>query len=135
MSEIRTLIDSGSRTTFDRGGASREADPTKAALSLVRPRPIARLAWHMMAADKKYADVGGARNFEKGMPFTRALDGAERHIADYKDCKQDEDHLVAAFWNIYALLCYEEYGMADDLDDRPAIMGSAIELSKPPSDP
>lgn len=77
----------------------------------------------MMAADVKYAAVGGARNFEKGMPFSRVIDGAERHLADFKDRKADEDHLVAVFWNIYALLCYEEYGMADELDDRPAPMG------------
>jgi hypothetical protein len=124
MNEIRRLVDSGARTQFEVGGASRELDPAKPALSLIRPRPLARLARHMMAADEKYADVGGARNFEKGMPFSRMIDGLERHVADFKDRKEDEDHLVAIFWNAYALLCYEEYGMSKELDDRPALMGA-----------
>lgn len=122
------LPDSGARTTFDRGAAGREDDPSKSRVDLISPFMIFRLGKHMGAADTKYADIGGARNYEKGMPIMRVLAGIERHVLQYKAREASEDHPAAMAWAAMALVHYETVGAVvdgqriatfDDLDDRP----------------
>lgn len=75
---------------------------------------IRRLAiWYELGA-KKYAD----RNWEKGMPFSRYIDAAKRHLDKYIMGMTDEDHLAAAAWNILSIMHHEELGQVE-FDDMP----------------
>jgi hypothetical protein len=67
----------------------------------------------------KYAD----RNWEKGMPYTKTMDAALRHIFKWlAGHRNDEEsglhHLAHAAWNLIALLHYElgnyDMGLLDD---------------------
>lgn len=126
------LPDSGLRVAFSRGGAHREADPSKPLLSAISPYAMDRLGLHLAAADEKYKDVGGCRNWEKGMPVTRYIDGIGRHLAAYLKRDASEDHLAAIMWGGMCLAHHEQVGAVvhqpgeasvfytfDDLDDRP----------------
>ncbi len=42
----------------------------------------------------------GDRNWEKGLPLSRFLDSAERHLNQFKAGERTEDHLAAVLWNI-----------------------------------
>lgn len=73
-----------------------------------------RLAQHYEEGAKKYAD----RNWEKGMPFSRYVDSAKRHLDKYVMGMTDEDHLAATAWNIFAIMHHQELGQLE-LDDMP----------------
>ena len=100
--------DSGKREVFDTG--SRRDDRTgKGRYDLLCPRFIRRLAQHNENGAAKYGD----RNWEKGQPQARMLDSAIRHLFNYLEGMEDEDHLAAAAWNIMAVISQEE--RIDDL--------------------
>lgn len=48
---------------------------------------------------EKGAKTYGERNWEKGMPLTRYIDSAIRHLLQFVSGKDDEDHLAAGVWN------------------------------------
>ena len=50
----------------------------------------------------------GDRNWEKGQPISRFLDSALRHTCKHLQGERDEDHLVAAAWNIMCAVDTEE---------------------------
>lgn len=115
------IDDHGERMSYGEGLATREPTTGKGRYDLITPFGIRRLArWYELGA-QKYAD----RNWEKGMPFSRYIDSAKRHIDKYIMGMKDEDHLAAAAWNILAILRHEELGQTqfDDLphylSDRP----------------
>jgi hypothetical protein len=125
---VTDLPDTGARTLFGVGGAAREADPTKPAIEFVSPFLVPRIGVHMGKADRKYSDVGGARNWEKGMPAMRYLAGIERHRGAYILRDTSEDHLAAIAWGAMCLIHHEAVGAVQDgvlyatweqLDDRP----------------
>ena len=51
------------------------------------------------------AVISGLTAFALGASF---FDSACRHLDDYLEGKDDEDHLAAAFWNIQGLIHTEE---------------------------
>ena len=53
------------------------------------------------------------RNWEKGIPWSRCLDSALRHLNKFQRGMTDEDHLAAAAWNIFAIIHYQELGMTE----------------------
>jgi hypothetical protein len=70
----------------------------------------------------------GERNWEQGLPLSRMIDSAERHIRQYKMSKyipelREEDHLAHAVWNLLGILHFEEMIkrglLTDSLDDLP----------------
>lgn len=97
------IKDSGERQKFQTG-AVRDTQGGKGRFDLIPAYPLRRLAQHYENGAKKYAD----RNWEKGMPLSRFLDSAERHINAYKDGERSEDHLVAAAWNLFGFIWTEE---------------------------
>lgn len=108
------MNDGGKRITFGEGTATREPDEGKGRYDLITPFGLRRLAlWYELGA-KKYAD----RNWEKGMPFSRYLNSAKRHLDKYLMGMTDEDHLAAAAWNILAIIHHEELGQTE-FDDLP----------------
>ena len=109
------INDSGERITYGDGLAIREPAAGKGRYDLITPFGIDRLAkWYELGA-KKYAD----RNWEKGMPFSRYIDSAKRHLNKFLMGMEDEDHLAAACWNIMAIMHHQELGESDKFDDLP----------------
>lgn len=86
----------------------------------------------------KYKD----RDWEKGMPYTKTMDAALRHIFKWMaGHRNDEEsglhHLAHAAWNLIALLHYELAGnYSKDLDDRSTTSLYAVpNSSEAPADP
>lgn len=50
----------------------------------------------------------GERNWEQGMELSVYMDSGMRHLFKFLEGYRDEDHLVAAIWNLQALLHIEE---------------------------
>lgn len=118
------INDGGERLVYD-GMAMREPTTGKGAYHLMSPFLADRLAkWFELGA-AKYA----ARNWEKGVPFSRLADSAERHFNKWKMGLEDEDHLIAAIWNLGAIVHFEELGRTD-LDDMPHYLRESADGQK-----
>lgn len=92
------IKDSGDRTEFETG-AVRDMQEGKGRYDLLPMCVIDRLAKHYEAGALKYGD----RNWEKGIPAHSFADSAMRHFTKYMDGQNDEDHLIAAIWNLCGL--------------------------------
>lgn len=101
--ELGGIHDSGARQQFN-SGAVRDTSEGKGRFDLIPAEGLFRLArWYELGAGK-YAD----RNWEKGMPIGRCVDAAMRHLTKYLDGWNDEDHLAAVAWNVFAIMHYEK---------------------------
>lgn len=98
------IHDSGNRKAFD-SGALRDRPEGKGMFSLISPVGLKRLALRCELGHLKYED---GRNWEKGMPVSEFIDSALRHINQYMNGENDEDHLAAAMWNLQAAMHMEE---------------------------
>lgn len=85
-------------------GAIRSSAKGKGRYDLLSPFALARLAIVM----EKGAEQKGDRNWEKGLPSTRYIDSALRHIFQYMMGLEDEDHLGHAMWNIHSAIHNDE---------------------------
>lgn len=107
-------------------GAQRDTQTGKPMPGLLSPFAAERKAWVMAKGAGHY----GPRNWEKGMPFSRVIESAERHLMAYKQGQNDEDHLAQAGWNIDALLHYEEGikrgFLPVELDDMPKYVLTSV---------
>ena len=105
MAEDKKWItkDSGDRQVFDTG-AQRDRETGKGRYDLLPPSAIKRVADIFERGAAKYDD----RNWEKGMPLSRFIDSAMRHLFQYLEGRRDEDHLGQAAWNLLACLHTEE---------------------------
>lgn len=114
----KPILDSGRRSEFVTG-AVRDIQIGKGRFDLLPPKALLRLAKHYERGCQKYGD----RNWEKGIPFSRYIDSALRHIIKFLDGQVDEDHLVAAAWNLMCLLETQERiikgTLPKELDDLP----------------
>lgn len=90
-----TLKDSGDRKVFD-SGANRDMSLNKGRFDFLPPATIRALAIHFEKGCMKY----GERNWEKGIPVASYIDSAMRHILQFEDGYDDENHLIASLWNI-----------------------------------
>lgn len=111
------IKDSGERTVFDTG-AVRDMHEGKGRFDLLPMCVLMRLAKHYEAGAKKYAE----RNWEQGVPAHSFADSAMRHLVKYMDGQTDEDHLIAAIWNLCGLAWTEE--KRPEMMDIPARMQS-----------
>src|SRR5579859_7586175 len=92
------------KTDVYKTGAHRSASTGKGRYDLIPTRAVRRVAKH-------YEDGGaiyGFRNWEKGMPFSRLVDSAKRHIDQFIEGETTEDHLAAAVWNIFGIMHFQE---------------------------
>ena len=110
--------DSGDRPEFT-SGAVRDMHEGKGRCDLLPMCALLRLARHYEAGCKKYGD----RNWEKGIPAHSFADNALRHMLKYMDGMDDEDHLIAAVWNLLGLAYTEE--KHPEMMDIPARAGKA----------
>lgn len=119
------IKDSGQRTQFyDKNGcemAVRDMHDGKGRFDLLPMCVLMRLAKHYENGCLKYGD----RNWEKGIPCHSFADSAMRHLVKYMDGWKDEDHLIAAIWNLCGLAWTEE--KRPDLMDIPARMETSDE--------
>ena len=97
------IKDSGERTEFA-SGAVRDMHKGKGRFDLMPMCVLMRLAKHYENGCEKY----GERNWEKGIPAHSFADSAFRHFTEYMDGMKDEDHLIAAIWNLCGLAWTEE---------------------------
>ena len=114
--KVGVIKDSGERTQFETG-AVRDMHEGKGRFDLLPMCVLMRLARHYEDGSLKYGD----RNWEKGIPCHSYADSAMRHIVKYMDGWKDEDHLIAAIWNLCGLAWTEE--KHPDLMDIPARLG------------
>lgn len=117
------IKDSGERTTFDTG-ANRDMSKGKGRLDLLPCSAILALARHCEAGALKY----GERNVDKGIPQHSFIDSGLRHLFKYLRGDRDEDHLVAAFWNIAWALEQEE--QRPEMQDIPARTKMKLTMSE-----
>lgn len=94
-----TIKDSGERQVFETG-ANRDTQAGKGRFDLLPPWAIEQLAKLYEAGCMKYGD----RNWEKGIPLSRYVDSALRHTFKVLRGDADEDHLLAAAWNLVCAL-------------------------------
>jgi hypothetical protein len=113
--------DSGDRRKFNTG-AQRDVVDGKGRYDLISPIMIERLAKLLQRGAEKYND----RNWEKGMPLSVYMDSGMRHLFKFLEGHKDEDHLIAAIWNLQALLHIEEMvkrgKLSEELLDLPNYM-------------
>lgn len=95
MSELK---DSGLRENFQTG-AIREPNNGRGRYDLISPIALKALAIHYENGARKYSD----RNWEKGLPLSRHLNSALRHLQDYLAGDRSEDHLSACVFNVFAI--------------------------------
>lgn len=104
------IKDSGDRTQFE-SGAVRDMHEGKGRNDLLPWNAIIDLSKHCENGALKYGE-GNVRN---GIPAHSFFDSAIRHLAKWFMGWTDEDHLVAAAWNIMWLL--EQRTTHPELDD------------------
>lgn len=97
---MATIKDSGDRTQFfDANGneiGRRDMHEGKGRIDLLPVTAIIELSKHCEAGALKY----GERNVDKGIPQHSFIDSGLRHLFKYLRGDKDENHLVAALWNI-----------------------------------
>ena len=110
------IQDSGERQEF-KTGAVRDTNTGKGRFDLLPCYALIRLAQLYEAGANKYFP----RNWERGIPLSRYLDSAMRHLVKFLGGSRDEDHLAAVAWNVLGYIETEKW-IADgvlpkDLDD------------------
>lgn len=123
MSEETKIVDGGKRISYGDNMAIREPSVGKGRFDLISPFATDRLAKWYEAGSLKYAD----RNWERGIPFSRYLDSAKRHINKFEMGLEDEDHVAAACWNLFAIMHHQELNQRC-LDDLPHYLREEIAI-------
>jgi hypothetical protein len=95
--------DSGERQSFQTG-AVRDQPAGKGRYDLLQVLALRRVAVVLEKGAQKY----DARNWEKGIPLSRYVDSALRHLMQYVEGRRDEDHAGHAAWNLLSMIQTEE---------------------------
>lgn len=103
MPEFDHVKDSGERQEFETG-SRRDTQKGKGRFDLLPWLIMRRFARHYENGAEKYGD----NNYLKGQPTSRYISSAVSHIVSYMVGRRDEDHLIAAMWNIAAAAQNEE---------------------------
>ena len=129
MSEDYKVKFSGKKEEFQ-SGATRDSRKNRGRFDFIPPEPLRQLA----VLYEQGAENHGSRNWEKGFSFSRAIDSALRHINQYREGYRDENHLINAVWNLFAIVQFRvmiERGLLPkDLDDLPNYLKSNKSESK-----
>lgn len=106
--EVETDVDSGIKSsgemTVFASGALRDKKTGKGRCDLLPACVLLRLAKHYERGAERF----GPYNWQKGIPCHSFADSALRHLFKYMDGWTDEDHLIAAIWNLCGLAWTEE---------------------------
>ncbi|MCP4161040.1 MAG: hypothetical protein GY760_13280 [Deltaproteobacteria bacterium] len=101
--------------TVYKTGAQRDGRHGKLRLSLVPHEPLKRVMKRYLDGANTY----GENNWMKGMNYSVYYDSAMRHLFEFWEGRQNEDHLAAAVWNIFALMQENKNKSLDDRDNFP----------------
>lgn len=85
------------------GGATRDSNAGKPRYEMSPPAARKRVA--MVYA--RGAVNRGALNFAQGMPVSRCLESAMRHIEQARAGETDEDHFAQAVWNLEVAMHFQ----------------------------
>lgn len=99
MSEEFITKDSGKRVDFETG-ATRDVNFGKGYYFCISPHAIERLAKLLERGADKY----GVCNYRLGIKLSRYVDSALRHLFQFLEGQEDEDHLAAVLFNISGLI-------------------------------
>lgn len=117
MSTTFVTKDSGQREQFDTG-CRRDTRTGKGRYDLIPTLLEKRLAELYERGAIKY----DSNNWRKGMPISRCIDSAKRHLNQFIDGDTVEDHLSAVVFNIACMMYYldaiERGVLPPELDDR-----------------
>ena len=116
------LQDSGERISYGSSSGIREPSTGKGTFYSMPACALLRLSKHYENGGIKYGD---SRNYMKGIPTSRCLDSALRHLFKYMDGMDDEDHLSAAMFNILTIM-YMELSDKYEMQDIPERNGKDI---------
>jgi len=112
------IKDSGERSEFSTG-AHRDCAEGKGRMDLLPFRALIALAKVYEEGAEKYDD----NNWRKGIPLSRYVDSAGRHLAKWMIGWRDEPHLAQCAWNIMSLIetigLIEESLLPAELNDLP----------------
>lgn len=112
------IHDSGERQQFSTG-AVRDTASGKPRIDLISPFALQRLGVWLDLGATKYSE----RNWEQGMPISRAMASLCRHVEQAKAGDRSEDHIAAIMCNAMFIAHYEEMikrgCLPAELDDRP----------------
>lgn len=89
------ILDSGERTVFP-NGFQRDMHEGKGRMDLLPWNAILEVSKHCENGAKKY----GEHNIDLGCPTHSLLDSGMRHTAKHMAGWTDENHLLAACWNL-----------------------------------
>jgi hypothetical protein len=110
------LNQAGDPTTFSTG-AKRDTQEGKSRLDLISPIFLDRLGVLLAKGAAHY----GERNWEKGMNLSRIQASCMRHIVQWLDGQDDEDHAIQAAFNLMAFVhtehCIRTGALPAELDD------------------
>lgn len=95
----KPIKDSGQRENFNTGSV-RDCREGKGRFDLLPLFAEEELSKHFEAGALKYGD----NNWLKGQQLSRYLDSARRHLNKAARGQTDENHFVAAAWNIMCLI-------------------------------
>jgi hypothetical protein len=113
--KFQSVKDSGSRQSFPTG-AVRDIEEGKPRIDLIFKYvpmvALMRITQHYVNGAKKYGD----HNWQKGIPASRCVSSAFRHLYQYFIGDRSEDHLAAVCFNVIAILYWEESRRDDMLD-------------------
>lgn len=94
------------QTWDEEGKSKREIKPySKGNYVGIYPRMLKRLAMRCKFGEMKYGDPMGYRY---PRPTSTYWDSAMRHMVEYREGSNEEDHLAAAIWNMMAMMFNEE---------------------------
>jgi hypothetical protein len=118
-SDVTKIEGKGNHKFLEGKGAVREITSGKGRYDLMSPLALKRLAKVFERGISKYS----CRNWERGMPLSRYVESALRHIFQFLEGLDDEDHLGQAEWNIHALAhtkeCIDRGLLPKELNDLP----------------
>lgn len=83
------------------GGSFRENSLGKGIFHAIPPIAMKRLSQRYELGQVKY---GKSEAFKDGIPVSRNFDSAMRHLWQYLDGDNSEDHLAAIVWNCFAIM-------------------------------
>jgi hypothetical protein len=94
---------SGEKAVYATGG-QRDSEAGKGRFDLLPYEPLLRVAQLL----ERGADHYGARNWQRGLPLSRYLSSAARHLAQLTNGWDDEDHAAAVCFNVLAYMWTRE---------------------------
>ena len=133
--EVEYELSQGSEQQTFKTGAQRDTQESKARLDLISPIFLERLGMVLTKGAEHY----GERNWEKGMPLSRLLSSAARHLNQTIDGLEDEDHPTQAAWNlmayIHTLHRIKAGSLPTELDDLPREKNLLVDLTSDKNPP